>query len=201
MAVAPLDPILKESLKKHTFGELGVLNAKQLSALKDEWRRITDGQHKSLFFLPNPKIGQIDFPLIVKLDVGISLRYDEHVHFAKSKLGLRLCDIRSAKLAESYGNNFNRIALDDISNILDEHEYGNFIDKILGRGAVTISDANYDASHSELSKLKKAKSQALDERIKLAYKEIEKNKDANKTKAELTLLENLTKVLKKHKLN
>lgn len=202
LAVAPFDPVLDEIAKASEFSDLGFCDEEIFRKLRDKVRKRIDGQDDSVFFLPAPMVGGLNSPLAVKLDVGVSIRYQQFDAFTNARIGVRLSALRASKLAENYGNLFNRIALDDVSSILGKSLFDNWLDnEVMGRRIIKVANPIYDASKSELKQLNKDKTKTQEERRVLGKAILLSHKGASDIKEMTTILEQIKNALNNSGIN
>lgn len=120
VALSPLISTLEPIIKKHadTGYDFGLIDEKSYVKLADEFRRIVDGQHKNRYFLPQIPNISLQSPWTARLDVIVSIRYNQSNAFLAAQTGHKICSQRASKLAENTAALFNRIALDDVRDVL-----------------------------------------------------------------------------------
>jgi hypothetical protein len=129
VALSPLIATLRPIIQKHAGKgfEFGLIDETGYKNLENEVRRIVDGQHKTRYFLPGlPN----EFSLsawTARLDVIVSIRYEHPTAFISAQTGHKLVDQRASKLAENTAALFNRIALEDVREMLGVHDYRQWI--------------------------------------------------------------------------
>lgn len=146
VAMSPLTDTLEPLIKKHARDGMSfqLISEAAFNQLSDDFRRIIDSQHKTRFFLPQlpkgiPGIdGELEYPWVAKLDVIISLRFEHPTAFFAAKTGKKLDDHRASKLAENTAALFNRIALDDVCDVLGPEQFKEWINAQLLKYCVPI---------------------------------------------------------------
>lgn len=123
-----LQPIIKKYANKGF--EFGLIDGNAYLKLADEFRRIVDGQHKTRYFLPRIPDVSFDSPWTARLDVIVSIRYEHPAAFIAAQTGHKIRDQRASKLAENTAALFNRIALDDVREVLGGSDvYNEWVEK------------------------------------------------------------------------
>lgn len=197
------DPVMRNS----SFYK-NIVSQKNYNKIAEEFRKIIDGQHKTKFFLPEilfPNLKKEDeeslnFPWVAKLDVIVSLRFKNHSAFIKSKTGIKLEPQRASKLAENTANLFNRIALDDVKEILGNEHYKTWVDEQLFKFCSPIFDPVYFSALPDLKKLikeEKNNSNSPDKILDI----IEKHKNVKQYPEEINFLKKIEKILHKNDID
>lgn len=187
---------------------LKIIPFKNYERIKDDLRKIIDGQHKTKFFLPqipfpdllNNKKNIKEIPWIAKLDVIISLRFKHYDAFIDAKTGVKIKPQRASKLAENTANLFNRIALDDVKEVLGDTTYGEWINSLIREHCTPINDLSYKNALPELIQLSKSStSQKIDNQY--VYEILNKHANAKQDPAEVKILDKIKDILLKNKVN
>lgn len=134
VALSPLSATLEQFVKRYADKghEFKLIDDRAYSNLTDDFRRIVDGQHKTRYFLPEIPGIPFDSPWTARLDVIVSIRYEHPAAFMAAQTGHKIRDQRASKLAENTSALFNRIALDDVRDVLEDAAvYKNWIEKHL----------------------------------------------------------------------
>lgn len=195
VALSPLTDTLEPLIKKHAKDGLNynLISESAFSKLSDDFRKIIDGQHKTKFFLPQlpkgiPGIdGQLEYPWVAKLDVIVSLRFNHPKAFASAKTGMKLEDHRASKLAENTAALFNRIALDDVGDVLGSEKFADWIGKQLYKYCIPIKQNVYRAVLKDLRK--EAKDLSGGDRDNKIIEVVERYKDQTQSNEETKLIE------------
>lgn len=141
VALSPLMATLKPIIKKHAgIGfDFGLIDEAGYSNLENEFRRIVDGQDKTRYFLPGLPHEPPLTAWTARLDVIVSIRYEHPAAFISAQTGHKLVAQRASKLAENTAALFNRIALEDVRDILGETNYREWV-RVLVSGICTWTD-------------------------------------------------------------
>jgi hypothetical protein len=197
VALSPLDDTLTPIVKRHAQDGLkfNLIDDSAYSELRDDFRKILDGQHKTRYFLPIIPFDnkhELNFPWVARLDVIISLRYDHPAAFIAARTGVKISSQRASKLAENTANLFNRIALDDVSDILGSNKYAHWVDEQLHKFCRPISKYVY---HAALKDLKKECPESGEKREQKILEILEKHKDQHSSPEEQKVLAVFEKIL------
>lgn len=135
VALSPLLATLQAIVKKHARDgyEYGLIDEKGYNDLENELRRIVDGQHKTRYFLPGLPDEVSLNAWTARLDVIVSIRYQHPTAFKSAQTGHKLVAQRASKLAENTAALFNRIALEDVRDMLGESDYSAWVRDLVSR--------------------------------------------------------------------
>lgn len=182
VALSPLSATLEQFVKKYADRghEFKLIDERAYLNLTDEFRRIVDGQHKNRYFLPEIPGISFDSPWTARLDVIVSIRYEYPAAFMAAQTGHKIRDQRASKLAENTSALFNRIALDDVRDVLEDAAvYKNWIDQHLIRFCRPISSSVFSKIIPVLQRECTGMEEA--ERNKKILEIIEKNRPESRT--------------------
>ncbi|MBX9838965.1 MAG: hypothetical protein K2X69_11715 [Silvanigrellaceae bacterium] len=215
VALSPLKDTLQtlissnadSGLKLLAANGINIVSEKIHNKISEEFRKIIDGQHKTKFFLPEMKIpdlnnkdkNKLNLPWVAKLDVIVSLRFKQYDAFIKAKTGLKIEPQRASKLAENTASLFNRIALDDIKEVLGDDDYKKWVDEQLEKFYTPIIDLVYQSALPDLKKLSKT---TIIHDLQDNVIEILKNhKDVKQYPAEIKILNKIDGILRKYEID
>lgn len=154
VALSPLQSTLQPIIQKHAGAgfEFNLIDEKGYANLENEFRRIVDGQDKTRYFLPGlPNEPPLN-AWTARLDVIVSIRYKHPTAFMSAQTGHKLVDQRASKLAENTAALFNRIAMEDVRDILGETDYRDWVRDLVSGICTWTSTKSLDALLPRLKK-------------------------------------------------